>query len=215
MNNIYTFAEQSPLPSIFPFSVIFLHYEALGQIRFEIYLLLLIVGIVSFIISFIMFTSLRKALLIFLHLTGILSGSLACLHVFHNLSFNFANAPWFYTIPIVYLDTIIHATFNIKRSKWKYNRIIFSLIIALIIFSFFPIETYIFHLICYSLIYQSVICFISINITLPSWLYFMRKIFKKNKQTKRTPTVIAEKNQSSAAVTEIQNLVYESNGINI
>ncbi|CAF1964308.1 unnamed protein product [Rotaria magnacalcarata] len=212
MNNLYTYTQQSPIPFIFPFSLIFQHYEALGQIRLEMYLLILIMVTITFVAIFLIFASLKRALLIILHLLVLLSGSLACLYLFHNLSFNFANAPWLYIIPIVYLDTIIHATFNMKKTKWKYNRIMFSLIIALIIFSFFPIETYIFHIICYSLLYQSLICVISINILLPSWFYIIKRILKQNKKTKKLSKILIDTNQSSAITTEIQNLVNEPNG---
>jgi predicted Na+-dependent transporter len=139
----------------------------------------------------------------------VLTGSLACLYLFHNLSFNFANALWLYIVPVIFLDAIIHVSFNIIESKWKYNRIILSLIMSLIIFSFFPIESYIFLIIRNSLIYQSIICLILINWILPSWNYIIITYFKKNKKEK---PAIVETNQSSTTGTEIQNLVYEPNG---
>ncbi|CAF3212379.1 unnamed protein product [Rotaria sp. Silwood2] len=213
MNNLYTLAQQSSIPSIFPYSLIFPHYESLGQIRMEIYVLILLMVIITFLIIFLMFISFEKALLIFLHLLILLSGSLTCLYLFHNFSFNFANALWLYLTPIIFLDTIIHTTFNVKKSKWKYNRIIFSLIISLIIFSFFPIETYIYHIIGYSLIYQLIICFILINIILPSWFYIIKTVLKKKtKITKIPSTIIIDTNQSLIVAPEIQNLVYEPNG---
>ncbi|CAF3528012.1 unnamed protein product [Rotaria sp. Silwood1] len=213
MNNLYTYAQQSSIPSIFPYSLIFPHYESLGQIRMEIYLLILLMTIITFLIAFLMFMSFEKALLIFLHLLILLSGSLTCLYLFHNFSFDFASAPWLYLNPSIFLDTIIHATFNIRKSKWKYNRILFSLIISLAIFSFFPIETYIYHIICYSLIYQSIICFTLINIILPSWFYFIETTLKrKNKKSKIPSAIIIDTNQSSTIVTEMQNLVHEPNG---
>ncbi|CAF3642209.1 unnamed protein product [Rotaria sordida] len=213
MNNLYTYTRQSSIPSIFPYSLVFPHYESLGQIRMDIYLLILLMTIITILITFVMFISFKKALLIFLHLLTLLSGGLTCLYLFHNFSFNFANAPWLYIMPIIFLDTIIHTTFNIRKSKWKYNRILFSLIISLIIFSFFPVETYIFHIICYSLIYQSIICFILINIILPSWFYMIETISKKkNKRTKIPSTIIIDTNQSLIVGTEIQNLACETNG---
>lgn len=212
MNNMYNYAQQSSIPSIFPYSLVFPHYESLGQIRFEIYLIILLMIIITFVVTLVIFISFGKTFLIFLHLLALLSGSLACLDLFHNLSFNFGNALWLYIAPVVFLDTIIHACFNITKSKWKYNRVILSLIISLIILSFFPIETYIFHIICYSLIYQSIICFLLINLILPSWYYIIETYLKKNKKEKIPPTTIVDTDQSLTVGTEIQNLVYEPNG---
>jgi len=209
MNNMYRYAQQSSIPSMFPYSIIFPHYESLGQIRIEIYLLILIMIISTFVITLLFFFSFEKTLLIFLHFLMVLTGSLACLYLFHNLSFNFANALWLYIVPVIFLDTIIHVSFNIIESKWKYNRVILSLIMSLIILSFFPIETYLFLIIRNSLIYQSVICLILINWILPSWNYIIITYFKKNKKEK---PAIGETNQSSTTGTEIQNLVYEPNG---
>jgi hypothetical protein len=169
--------------------------------------------IITFIITLLIFISFEKALLIFLNLLTLQSGSLACLYLFHNLSFNFANALWLFVLPIIFLDTFIHVCFNITKSKWKYNRVILSLIISLIIFSFFSIETYIFHIIRNSLIYQSIICFVLINLILPSWYYIIETYLKKNKKEKiPPPSTIIDTDQSLTAGTEIQNLVYEPNG---
>jgi hypothetical protein len=208
---MYTYAQQNPIPSIFPYSLIFPHYESLAQIRIEAYLLPLVMIITTFIITLIIFTSLKKSLLIFSHLLALLCGNLACLYLFHNLTFNFANSLWLYVTPVIFLDTLIHASFNIKKSKWKYNRVILSLIISLIIFSFFSIETYIYHIIHLSLIYQSIICFILINFILPSWYYVIEKILNRNKGDK-VPTTTIDTNQPLTVGTEIQNLVYEPNG---
>ena len=216
MNNLYTYAKQSSIPSIFPYSLVFPHYESLGQIRIEICLLILLLTIGTFILILLMFISLRMALLISLHILLLLTGTFACLYVFHNLSFNFANALWFHLIPIIFLDPIIHASFNIKQFKCKYNRIIFSFIIPLIIFFCLPIETYIYRIICYSLIYQSILCLILINLILPSWFYVIEIILnkenKKNKENKEnkeniTSTIMPDRTQTAGA--EMQNLVCE------
>jgi len=209
---MYNYAQQSSIPSIFPYSVVFPHYESLSQIRIESYLLILIMVIITFIITLLFFISFEKALLIFLNLLTLQSGSLACLYLFDNLSFNFANALWLFVLPIIFLDTFIHVCFNITKSKWKYNRVILSLIISLIIFSFFSIETYIFHIIRNSLIYQSIICFVLINLILPSWYYIIETYLKKNKKEKIPPPTIIDTDQSLTVGTEIQNLVYEPNG---
>jgi hypothetical protein len=83
---------------------------------------------------------------------------------------------------------------------------------SLIILSFFPIETYIFLIIRNSLIYQSVICLILINLILPLWNDIVQTYFKKNKKEKIPLATIADTNQSSNTGTEIQNLVHEPNG---
>lgn len=213
MNNMYTYAQQSSIPSIFPYSLVFPHYESLGQIRQDIYVLLLVMMIITFIMTLLIFLSFEKTLLIFFHWLILLSGSLACLYLFDNLSFNFANALWLYAAPIIHLDTIIHVCFNISKSKWKYNRVILALIISLIVLSFFPIETYIFLIIRNSLIYQSIICLILINLILPSWYYIIELYLKKNKKEKiPTTTTINDTTQPLTVGTEIQNLVHKPNG---
>ncbi|CAF0973436.1 unnamed protein product [Adineta ricciae] len=216
MNNMYTYAKQSSIPSIFPYSFIFAHYESLAQIRTEIYLLMLFVVLTTFVIIFIIFTSFEKGLLLFSHMLALQAGSLTCLYLFHDLTFNFANALWLFIIPIIFCDTLIHASFNITKSKWKYNRVLLSLIISLSIFSLFSIETYIFHIIRLSLLYQTIICFVLINFILPSWHYLIERMFKKAKEEKLTTATataaVLESSQPLTASTEIQNLVYEPNG---
>ncbi|CAF4300769.1 unnamed protein product, partial [Adineta steineri] len=115
MYNMYIYAEQSSLPSIFPYSFIFLHYESLAQIRREVYLLTIFTVTTTFLITFVIFLSFGKALLIFTNLLALLTGSLACLYLFHNLTFNFANSLWLFVIPVIFLDTLIHASFNITK----------------------------------------------------------------------------------------------------
>lgn len=210
MNNMYTYAQQSSIPSIFPYSLVFPHYESLGQVRLDLYVLLFVMIIVTFILTLLILMSFEKTLLIFFHLLTLLSGSLACLYLFHNLSFNFANALWLYIVPVIYLETLIHVCFHIKQSKWKYNRIILSLILSLITLSCFPIETYIFLIIRNSLIYQSIICFILINFILPSWYYIIETYFKKTKT--KNDELSKNIDQSVTLGTEIQNLVSEPNG---
>jgi len=181
---MYTYAQQSSIPSIFPFSIIFPHFESLAQIRIEVYLLILIMVITTLIITLLICFSFEKTLLIFLHLLILLSGNLACLYLFHNLTFNFANALWLFIVPAIFLDTLIHASFNIKKSKWKYNRVILSLIMSSIVLLLFPIETYVFHIIRNSLFYQSIICLVLINLILPSWHYIIKTCLKKIKAKK-------------------------------
>ena len=212
MNNMYTYAHQSSIPSIFPYSIVFPHYEALGQIRVEIYLLILFMVIITFIIILIMFFSFKNAFLIFSQLLALLSGSLACLYIFHDASFNFATAPWLYIIPVIFLDALIHTSFNIRKSKWKYNRVIFSLISSLTILSFFSIESYVFLMIRNSIFYQSIICLLLINLILPSWHYIIETLLKRNKK-KRIPTAsIIDINQSLTVDREVENLVSQPNG---
>jgi hypothetical protein len=209
---MYTYAQQSSIPSIFPYSFIFSHYESLAQIRIEIYLLTLFMVTGTFLITLVIFASFRKALLLFSHLLVLQSGTLACLYWFHHLTFNFANALWLFFVPIIFLDTLIHASFNMSKSKWTYNRVLLSLIVSLTIFSLFSIETYIFHIIRLSLLYQSIICFILINFILPSWRYLIKKMFKKNQREKMataTTTATIESSQPLTGGTEIPNLVCE------
>ena len=204
MDNMYRYAEESSMPSVFPYSIIFSHYESLRQIRFETYLLILILSISTLIVTLLVFFSLVKSLLVFIHLLIVLGGSLTCLYLFHRLTFNFANALWLYIVPVIFVETLLHASFNLSKSKWKYNRVILSLIISLIIFSFFPIETYMFLLIRNSLIYQAILCLIAINLLLPSW-NAIRKTCLKKKQ----PTI----HETNPVTRECQNLVHGANGI--
>ncbi len=64
-----------------------------------------------------------------------------------------------------------------------------------------------------SLLYQAIICFILINLIIPSWCYIIKTIFKKNKKDK-IPIATTDIDTSSPITVdpETQNLVYEPNG---
>lgn len=190
MNNMYIYSKQSQIPSIFPYSLIFPTYEALKEIKYEIYFLFLLLIVISFLILFVFYLSLLKCLIISFHYLTLLTSTLTCLYLFHNLTFNFANILWLYIIPIIYIDIFIHQS----NSKWIYNRVILSLIISLLIFYFFPIQSYVFQIIHYSLLYQSIICLILINFLVPSWFYLFEK--KENKSTNENIEKPAEGNQA-------------------
>ncbi|CAF3412727.1 unnamed protein product [Rotaria sp. Silwood1] len=174
MNQMYTYANQNSIPSIFPYSLIFPNYEALGQLRIEMCLLIFALIICSFTSTFILFISFKNSFLIISHLLALLASTLTCLYLFHSLTFNFLNALWLYIVPILFIDTLIHICYNRQSSKWKYNRVIISLIISALILYLFPIQTYIFKIIRSSIIYQSIICFVMINVILPSWFYLFQ-----------------------------------------
>jgi hypothetical protein len=206
MNNMYASTSQNLIPYIFPYSLLFPNYESLDQIRIEMYLLIISFLTCTFIGTLIMFISFGKCLLILFHLLTLLTGTLTCLHFFHDLTFNFANALWLYVIPIIYLDTLIHQLFHKKTDKWKYNRIIISLILSLLILYFYPIQSYVFQIIRNSLIYQSMICLILINIILPSWNYLFRSI-KFNEE------IIT--NGMKPAISSIEGNISLTNGLEI
>ncbi|CAF3779960.1 unnamed protein product [Rotaria sordida] len=224
MNQMYTYANQNPIRSIFPYSLVFPNYESLGQLRIEMCLLIFALIICSFITTFILFISLKNSLLIISHLLALLAGSLTCLYLFHNLTFNFVNASWLYVVPILFIDTLIHVCYNQQNSKWKYNRVIISLIISTLILYLFPIQTYIFKIIISSIIYQSIICFILINLILPSWFYLFQSNNDNNNNkdnninndqidtvTNPAMTIIVG-SQSLPNGVEMNNPVNESNG---
>jgi hypothetical protein len=206
MNNLYTYSSQSSIPNVFPYSLLFPTYESLGQIRIEMYLLIILLIISCFIITLISFISFKKTFLIILHFLSLSTGTLTCLYLFNNLTFNFANILWLYIIPIIYLDTFIHILYKKSNDKWKYNRIIISLIISLSILYLFPIQSYVFQIIRNSLIYQSIICLILINLILPSWFYLFKKINKNDQITKPTISSI-EGNQSLTNGLEINSTI--------
>jgi hypothetical protein len=211
MNNIYIYASHSRIPFIFPYSLVFPNYESLGQIRLEMYLLILLLIICSLFGTFISFFSLKNSLLIISNILALLTGTLTCLYLFHNLTFNFANALWLYVVPIVFLDTLIHSCYQKFSSKWKYNRIILSLIISLLVLYIFPIQSYVFQVIRNSLIYQSIICLILINFVLPSWFYLFQSINKTEQVNKVIqPRIISDGNQSLTNGTEVKNTIYDS-----
>ena len=147
MNNIYGYTSESLIPYVFPYSLIFPSYESLGQIRNEIYLLILLLIICAFLHTLISFLSFRKSLLILSSLLFLITGTFTCLYLFHDLTFNFANTLWLYIIPIVFLDVIIHFSYNQNTDKWKYNRIIISLILSLMVLYLIPIQSYVFQII--------------------------------------------------------------------
>ncbi|CAF1623202.1 unnamed protein product [Rotaria magnacalcarata] len=174
MNVMYTYAKQSRLPSIFPYSLLFPSYESLGQLRIEVCVLILALILCCFITTFIAFISLKNSLFIVAHFLALSAGTLACLYLFQNLTYNFVVGPWLYLVPILYVDTLIHVCYSRTDSKWKYNRVILSLLIAVFVLYLFPIQTYAFQIICSSIIYQSIICFVLINLILPSWFYLFQ-----------------------------------------
>jgi len=190
MENMYTYSSKSLIPNIFPYSLLFPTYESLRQIRIEIYLLIILLIICCFIITLISFISLKNSLLVIFHFGILLTSTLTCLYLFHNLTFNLTNALWLYIVPIIYLDTFIHISYNKNTEKWKYNRIILSLIFSLCILYFFHIQSYVFQIIHKSLIYQSIICLILINLIIPSWNYLFQLRNKNEKIIKPTITFI-------------------------
>ncbi len=211
MHNMYTYASQNSIPSIFPYSLLFSTYESLEQIRIEIYLLILLLIICTFIGTFI---PLKKSLLTIAHLLALLAGTLTCLYLFHDLTFNFANALWLYVVSILFLDTLIHTCYNKSNSKWKYNRIILSLMISLLVLYLFPIQSYVFQIIRNSLIYQSMICLILINFILPSCYYLFQSTMNTNHPINivRQPMITTiDGNQSLTNGIEIKNTGYETN----
>ncbi|CAF3683305.1 unnamed protein product [Adineta steineri] len=212
MENMYTYANESPLPDVFPYSMLYASYESLEQIRVEIYLLILLLIICTFISTLIPFISLKNSLLIISHLLALLTGTLTCLYLFHNLTVNFANGLWLYIISIVFLDTLIHTCYNRLSSKWNYNRIIFSLMISLLVLYCYPIQSYVFRIIRNSLMYQSIICLILINFILPSCCYLFRSINKNDEQINKVqiPIVtIIDGSQILTNGTEIKTSTYE------
>ena len=197
MKNMYQLARESGISSIFPYSLVFPHYEALGQLRVELQLLILIVTLVTLFLSIFVYFSMKKVLLVFAHLLSILSATFAGLYLFHGLTINMANSLWFYFMPTIYIDAILHSTFDVRKSKWIYNRVIFSLIFSLILFSFLPIESYLYEIIYSSLLYQSVLCLIAINLSIPSWFYILDSIkTKKNNEEKRASSVEKEEQKT-------------------
>jgi len=206
MNKLYSYSSQSSIPNVFPYSLVFPIYESLEQIRIEIYFLIVLLIILCFIGTLILFISLKQTFLIVLHFLCLLTSTLTCLYLFNNLTFNFVNILWLYVMPIIYLDIFIHILYKKSNDKWKYNRIIISLIISLNILYLFPIQSYIFQIIRNSLIYQSIICLILINLILPSWFYLFKKI-NKNDQIIKPIISSIEGNQSLTNGLEINSTI--------
>ena len=208
MNNVYAYAKQSSLPSVFPYSLIFPSYEALAQIRFDTYLLVLLVIVVPFVLTFVSLVWLKVSLSIAFHSLLLFTSTLAVLYQFHRFTFNFANAMWLLILPILFTETLVHAAFFHRQSPWKYNRVFLSLMISLIILYVYPIESYIFIIIRNSLMYQSVICLIVINFLLPSAHSFLLK--PRNAEAAATTpvqmtTAIPEGQQSLTSGIEVQS----------
>ncbi|CAF0960618.1 unnamed protein product [Adineta ricciae] len=213
MNNLYTYTDQSPLPSVFPYSLLFPTYEALEQIRNEIYLSILLLIVACFILTLVPWFSFSNTLLTISHVLALLTSSLTCLYFFHKLTFNFGNALWFYVVSIIYLETLIHACYKRSDSKWKYNRIILSLLTSLVVLHFIPIQAYVFQIIRNSLIYHSIVCLILINLILPSCDYLIQSMNQNDEQIHkvRQPMVtIIDVNQSLTNGIEIKADVYET-----
>lgn len=199
MNNIYTYAKQSSLPSVFPYSLIFPKYESLAQIRLDMYVLVLLFIVVPLIFTFMSFVWLKMSLSVVFHLLLLFTSTLAILYQFHRLSFNFVNAIWLMILPMIFTETLIHSAFFHRNSQWKYNRVFLSLIISFIVLYICPIESYVFLTIRNSLMYQSMICLILINFIIPSFHYFLFELSNVEtvaKTIQMTTTIIPESEQS-------------------
>ena len=190
-----------------------LNYPLYSEIRNEIYLLILLLIVACFILTLVPWFSFSNTLLTVSYILALLTSSLTCLYVFHKLSFNFGNALWFYVVSIIYLETLIHACYKRSNSKWKYNRIILSLLISLVVLHFIPIQAYVFQIIRNSLIYHSIVCLILINLILPSYDYLIQSMHQHDEQIHkvRQPMVtIIDVNQSLTNGVEIKADVYET-----
>lgn len=208
MNNLYAIAGQSLIPYVFPYTVLFPAYESLEQIRSEIFLLIVLFLTSAFIILLLTFISIRNSLLIVLHLLGLLTGTFTCLYFFDHLTFNFLNALWLYIVPVSFLDILIHQAFRNHLNKWNYNRMIISLMMSLTILFVFPIQSYIFRIIRNSLIYQSILCLLMINVIVPSWKYFFFQSTKPKEQIDQVmkPTISSiDVNQALTNPSEIHS----------
>ena len=214
MNNMYAYAQNSSLPSVFPYSVIFANYESLVQIRNELYLLLLLLVVCSFTSTLLPFISFRQSFLIAFHLLLLLTSTLSCLYLFRNLTFDFADTLWLYLVQILLLDALLHSSYHHDESKWKYNRVILALVISLILLYVYPIQSYIYQVMRDSLMYQLVIGFVLINVVLPSWHYLSQSMTSQEiRHRARKPTVTAsDANESLTHAVEIKNATYDSNG---
>lgn len=175
MRNATAFTKQSNLPSAFVYSVVFSFFEALIQIRNDIYSIILILFIISLVFNYFLSIELKRTVTIVYSTLLISISTLACLYQFHNLTFNFANALWLSSLPLIYIETLLHCSYSDSKSQWQYNRILISLIIALIVLYIYPIETYIFVIIRNSLMYQSSISLLVVNLLLPMCHSFMTK----------------------------------------
>lgn len=209
MNNLYTSASQSLIPYVFPYTVLFSAYESLEEIRVEIFLLIVLFLTSAFIVLLLAFISIRNSLLIVLHLLGLLTGTFTCLYLFDHLTFNFANALWLYIIPVPFLDILIHQAFRNNLKKWNYNRMIISLMMSLTILFVFPIQSYVFRIIRNSLIYQSILCLLLINVIVPSWNYFFqaRKAKEQIDQVMKPTISSIEVNQALTNTLEINSQI--------
>ena len=176
MNNLYAYARQSSLPAVFPYSLVFPNYESLAQIRLEMYLLLILLVTCALVITYLFFLSWKISLSIAFHILFLYTGTLACLYQIHRLTFNFANALWLPVVPVLFLEALIHSAYFSGQSKWKYNRIILALLVSLSVLYIYPIQSYVFLLIRNSLLYQSVICLLLINVFLPSLQHLLRRV---------------------------------------
>lgn len=203
MNNMYTYASQNSISSIFPYSLLFPSYESLGYLRIEICALILVLVLCCFIGTFIAFISFKSSLIIISQFLTLSSGTFTSLYLFHNLTYNFIAAPWLYLVSIIFIDTLIHASYNRTSGNWKYNLVIISLLISSFILYIFPIQTYVFHLIRLSIIYQCIICFLLINIVLPSWFY----LFRSNASNNNNMDINEEQEQIDAVLSPTMTTV--------
>jgi hypothetical protein len=219
MNNINVMTKQSSLPSVFAYSLIFPNYESLAQIRIDMYLLMMITIACVLVLTCLPFVWFQVSLSIVFFFVLVFACTLACLYQFHDLTFNFANSLWLFVLPIICLDTLIHASYTNTYTKWTYNRIVLSLIMSLVILYVNPIQSYVFLIIRNSLMYQSLICLVLVNLLLPACHYLLLKgkQQQQQQQVKTTPihltTSLPDNNQSLTDAIEIINVNYESSAI--
>lgn len=205
MNNMYNLAEQSGLPDLFPYSLVFPHYESLTQIRFELKILISIASVILFLISITFQLRLKKTIFVFFSLISLFTVPIAILQTFQNLTINFASSLWFYLLPMIYLDGLLHFVLNRHQSRWLYNRVALSLLLSLSSYFLLSLETYVYEVIFFSLFYQSILFILLVNVILPSFFRLFSLTNSKKKRNEQLLRINLKLNEADSANNDARN----------
>ncbi|CAF1268695.1 unnamed protein product [Didymodactylos carnosus] len=199
MDNMYRYSRESGLNGLFPYSLVFSHYETLKEIHHELFLLCLLWFHLLLIFTLILFLSIRLTLTITFHYICLLSTLFTCLYLFHSLTINFANTFLLFIIPGIFIDCFIHYAYTYQRKingeniktyqcLFGYDRIFLSLLLSLIALIFFQIQSYTFIVLRNTLFYYILLAFLHLNIFFPLWLNLCKSSTNKGVSTTTTQT---------------------------
>ncbi|CAF0972507.1 unnamed protein product [Didymodactylos carnosus] len=182
MDNMYRYSRQSEIPGLFPYSLVFSHYETL-----------------TLIITF-HYVCLLSTLFTCLYLFHSLTINFANVFILFIVPGIFVDC--FIHYGYRYLRKTNGENIKSRQCLFGYDRIFLSLFISLFVLIFFQIQSYTFIVLRNILFYYVVLTFIHLNIFLPLWLHLckprMAKTVSTTVATIEIPTMINGSGQHTA-----------------